>query len=113
MSINIGFSRVGEEDQIEAVRNKRRDKGTKYVRKAGSDYENQTDTPLTYLLAISSFIFSARSNSCFGWVGFPDFEADDEFRTVRDFALAGMILALMFEGERGRSGETAILTGCW
>lgn len=27
---------------------------------------------------------------------------------MRDFALAVVMLALMFEGERGRSGETAI-----
>lgn len=64
---------------------------------------------MTYLPAISSFILSARSASGFGCEGFPVVDGA-ELRTVSVFAFAAVTLALMLEGERGRSGEPAILS---
>ena len=68
---------------------------------------------------MSAFILSAKSES--GLDIMPGLGAGDllpfrllprsldvELRTVRDFGLVAPASALMFDGERGRSGETAM-----
>jgi hypothetical protein len=75
---------------------------------------------LTYLEAISAFNFSAKSESALGII--PGLGAGDlllfrllprgldvELRTVRDLGFVEPASALMFEGERARRGDTAML----
>jgi len=72
------------------------------------------------LEAISAFNFSAKSVSAFDampGLTVPDLASfrllfrglDAELRTVRDLGLLDPASALMLDGERGRSGDTAIV----
>jgi hypothetical protein len=76
--------------------------------------------PFTYLEAMSAFNFSAKSES--GLAIMPGLGAgvlfpltllprglDVELRTVRDLGLVEPASALMFDGERGSSGEIAMI----
>ena len=75
---------------------------------------------MTYLEAISAFNFSAKSESALGII--PGLGAGDlllfrlplrgldvELRTVRDLGFVEPASALMFEGERGRRGDNAMI----
>jgi hypothetical protein len=75
---------------------------------------------LTYLEAISAFKFSAKSESALGIMPglgagdlllfrLPPRGLDVELRTVRDLGFIEPASALMFEGERGRRGDTAMI----
>lgn len=63
---------------------------------------------------MSSFICSAISKSAAGFLGeraAVGCDLDIDFRIASDLALDGDRFALMFEGERGMSGDTAFEEG--